>query len=92
MAGFLIERYWPGVTMDEVTKANELLSTASNADAVFVGSILVPTDEVVLFEFFGSDADAVLDLTHRAGLRCDRIVAVAHLPRGGADPGTELGP
>ena len=77
--------------MDDVWNANQLLSDASNADAVFVGSILVPTDEIVLFEFSGSDADAVLDLTRRAGLRCDRIVAVTHLPRSGADPSTELG-
>jgi Nickel responsive protein SCO4226-like len=92
VAAFLIERYWPGVTEGDVGRLNVRLTEASDADVTFVGSYLVPGDEMVIFEFLGPDAEAVVDMSRRTGLRCDRIVAVTHLRRGGPEPGTELGP
>jgi hypothetical protein len=78
--GFLIERYWPGVTLQEVGRLNARLKDAGNADVSFIGSLLVPADELVLFEFRASSEQAVLDLSERARLRCDRIVSVTRVP------------
>jgi hypothetical protein len=76
--GFLVERYWPGVTPDAVRRMNDRLGAAQRADVVFLGSILVPADEVVLFAFRAADAGAVAALGQQAGLRCDRIVAASY--------------
>jgi hypothetical protein len=74
--GFLIERYWPGVTVDEVAGLSDRLVGLGSVDATFVGSLLVPADELVLFEFLAFDAQAALEVSRSAGLRCDRIVSV----------------
>ena len=80
MQGFLIERYWPGVTLHDVGALNDRLVASSTAAASFVGSLLVTGDELVLVEFLAVDAAAVLALSGRAALRCDRIVEVTRLP------------
>jgi hypothetical protein len=74
--GFLIERYWPGVTLEDVAQLSERLGRLGSVDATFVGSLLVPADELVLFEFLAFDAQAALEVSRSAGLRCDRIVSV----------------
>jgi hypothetical protein len=90
--GFLVERYWPGVTLDDVGLLNTRLHEVSDSNAVFVGSILVSEDEVVLFEFRAADVDAVVAVSGRAGLRCDRVVPATRLVGGdGPHPGPELG-
>jgi hypothetical protein len=75
MRGFLIERYWPGVTPADVRVVDDQLVRLSGADATFLASTLMPADEVVFFEFRAVDGAAVLDLARRAGLPCDRLVA-----------------
>jgi hypothetical protein len=75
MVGFLIERYWPGVTAADVEAVGRRLTALSSHDATFVASTLIPTDEVVFFEFTAFDEAAVLDLARRANLRCDRLVS-----------------
>jgi hypothetical protein len=75
MVGFLVERYWPGVTAADVDAVGHRLTQLGGADATFVASTLMKADEVVFFEFWAVDADAVLDLARRAELRCDRLVA-----------------
>jgi hypothetical protein len=75
MRGFLVERYWPGVTSADVRVMDEQLARLSGADATFVASTLVPDDEVVFFEFRAVDDAAVLTLAGRAGLPCDRLVS-----------------
>jgi hypothetical protein len=74
--GFLIERYWPGVRLDDVAQLSERLVGLGSVDATFVGSLLVQADELVLFEFLAFDAQAALEVGRSAGLRCDRIVSV----------------
>ena len=74
--GFLIERYWPGVTLDDVAQLSERLLGLGSVDATFVGSLLVQGDELVLFEFLAFDEPAALEVSRSAGLRCDRIVSV----------------
>ena len=90
--GFLVERYWPGVTLNDVGLLNARLHEVSGSDASFVGSILVPEDEMVLFEFRARDVDAVLVVSGLAGLRCDRVVpATRLLDDDGPHAGPELG-
>jgi hypothetical protein len=75
MLGFLIERYWPGVTSADVEAMGRRLTQSSSSDATFVASTLIPADEVVFFEFVAVDEAAVLSLARRADLRCDRLVS-----------------
>jgi hypothetical protein len=66
MAGFLMERYWPGVTAADVDAVCQRLTELGDADATFVASTLIPADEVVFFEFRAVDDAAVLKLARRA--------------------------
>jgi hypothetical protein len=76
MMGFLVERYWPGVTDADVRAVDERLTRlGGDDDATFVASTLIPADEIVFFEFRAVHDTAVLELARRAGLRCDRLVA-----------------
>jgi hypothetical protein len=75
MLGFLIERYWPGVTAADVEAVGCRLTQLSSPVATFVASTLIPADEVVFFEFRAVDRAAVLELARRAELRCDRLVS-----------------
>lgn len=75
MQGFLVERYWPGVTSADVRDVDDQLTGLSGSDARFLASTLIPADEVVFFEFWAVDDAAVRELAGRAGLPCDRLVA-----------------
>jgi hypothetical protein len=75
MVGFLVERYWPGVTAADVDAVDRRLRRLGDQEATFVASTLIPADEVVFFEFLAVDAAAVLELAQRAELRCDRLVS-----------------
>jgi hypothetical protein len=91
MMGFLVERYWPGVTAADVRAVDERLTRLGGVDATFVASTLVPADEIVFFEFQAVHHAAVLDLARRAGLRCDRLVSAdRRTPADGPDPGAGL--
>ena len=81
MAGFLVERYWPGVTPADVDAVCRRLSQLGDAAATFVASTLIPADEVVFFEFRADDEGAVRELARRAGLRCDRLVKADRQPQ-----------
>lgn len=75
MRGFLVERYWPGVTAADVRAVDKKLTRLSGDDATFLASTLMLADEVVFFEFQAVDDAAVLDLARQAGLPCDRLVS-----------------
>ena len=93
MGGFIVERYWPGVTEADVLAASAALHRATGGalpsaatvgvappDGVrYLGGILVPGDEVVLFRFEAPDAGLVEALGVRAGVRCDRVVPAQFL-------------
>jgi hypothetical protein len=74
MDGFVMERYWPGVTAADVRAAGTALRAVSSADARYRGCILMPGDEVVLFGFDAVSATRVGEVSEQAGLRCDRVV------------------
>jgi hypothetical protein len=87
MGGFIVERYWPGVTEADVRRAAAALS-AAGAGARYLGSILMPGDEVVLFRFDADSAAQASARSAQAGLRCDRVVPAVFLdPRDEAPPG-----
>ena len=69
MGGFIVERYWPGVTEADVDRAAAALRAAGGADIRYLGSILVPGDEVVLFRFLAVNAQRVAASSEQAALR-----------------------
>jgi hypothetical protein len=79
MGGFIVERYWPGVTVADVRLAEAALREAGGADTRYLGSILMPGDEVVLFRFDAVSAEQVAASGARAGLRCDRVISAVFL-------------
>jgi hypothetical protein len=63
---------------------------SAGADVRYLGSILMPGDEVVLFRFDAPGAPQVAVSAERAGLRCDRLVPAVFLDGpgpGGPDAG-----
>ena len=44
MLGFLVERYWPGVTAADVDAVGRRLTELGGAGATFVASTLIPAD------------------------------------------------
>ena len=73
VADYLVERYWPGVSPADVRRLDERLS-AAGGDVTYMGSVLIPDDEVALFGFRATDESDVRAAAAAVGLRCDRIV------------------
>ena len=77
---YLAECLWPGVTEAELaaldTRAREAAdaTAGTNEDVRFLGSMLMPEDEVVFFLFSGPSADAVQALAVTAEIPFERIV------------------
>jgi hypothetical protein len=49
--GYLVERYWAGVSGDEVRDACRRVSGTDSAATTFLGAVVVPEDETVFFQF-----------------------------------------
>ena len=81
---YLVECFWPGVSERRVARAVEQLACtgAPDGEVVWVDSILVPEDEIVLCVFAGRSADAVRASANRAGLPAERIVTCVQVPTG----------
>ncbi|HEX4062227.1 MAG TPA: hypothetical protein VHY58_14520 [Streptosporangiaceae bacterium] len=100
MQGFLVERYWPGVTADDVREICARLDHGTVAGVTFLGGILVGQDEVALFAFRAPSLQHVTQACERAQLRCDRTLTAVHFPASadrpasaaGTHPADELGP
>jgi hypothetical protein len=77
---YLAECLWPGVTQAEIdeveVRARSSTERASGAqsDVRYLGSILMPSDEVVFFVFSGPSANAVRAVATRAEIPFERIV------------------
>ena len=83
---YAAECFWTGVTEQDVRAQEERIRAAvSEISSVgqplgYSGSLLMPTDEVVMFLFEGSE-DLVRLAAQRAGVPFDRIVATSsHSP------------
>jgi hypothetical protein len=84
--GYLVERYWPGVSSDDVREACLRLTASDGPATTFRGAVVVPGDETVFFQFTAISRAEVIAACGSAGLRCDRLVAADYwepsVPRG----------
>jgi hypothetical protein len=77
---YLVECFWPGVSIadvDELDRRVRRVAQGSRRRGVpvrYLGSLLVPGDEVVLFEFQAGSAQIVAATSARAGLPFQRVV------------------
>ncbi len=80
MPTFIVERYWPGVTKEQLTQAlirSQQVIAQMNQAGVGVRhlrSALLPGEEVVFSLYEGPSAEAVREANERAGIHFDRIV------------------
>ena len=89
---FLLECYWPDVTLGRAATAVARARSAAAAMTLggrpvrYVNGIFVPSEESVLCVFEASSARDVAETARRAGLRADRIVAAIDLRAERATP------
>ena len=83
---FLVECFWPGVTRELVEAANARAREAAlhSTSLRFLGSLLVPDDEVVLFQFSATSSEDVARTSREAALPFDRIAESLWLGAGAA--------
>ena len=78
-AGFLIERYPPGTTIDQVKAGAERLASAidllrgSGVAISYAGAVWVPDDDTIFDALVADSTTAVYDAVRRAGTPVDRI-------------------
>ena len=77
-SAFLVERYWPGVTLADVERAATRTRAAGGpvagvSSVHYLGSVLIPDEETVFSLFDGPDLAAVVEANRRGGFRFDRI-------------------
>lgn len=77
MATFLVERYWPGVTMEGARAVSEAVSAAAAlagaATARVVETILAPSDEVCFWYVEAASTAAVEAAFAAAAIPIDRV-------------------
>jgi hypothetical protein len=82
-AMFMVECYWPEMTPDRVRQILERVARTDSRRAQSavrpLGSLLVPSDGMVIFLFDGTSA-AIRDAANTAEVPFDRIVKVHHIP------------
>jgi hypothetical protein len=78
---FVVECYWPGITTEQLVAADErtghALAHAAGGSVRQVGSILVPTDELVLRLFVGGSTRLVEAANQQAAIPFERVVGAA---------------
>ena len=78
-AGFLIERYPPETTIEQVRAGAEHLASAvellrgAGAAITYIGAVWVPDDDTVFDALVADSAETVHDALQRAGAPVDRI-------------------
>jgi hypothetical protein len=78
-AGFLIERYPPGTTIDQVRAGAERLASAieqirgTGVAITYVGAVWVPDDDTIFDALVVDSTATVYDAVRRAGTPVDRI-------------------
>lgn len=85
LATFLVERYWPGVTADEV-RATEIrlqeIVAILNREGVplrYRSSTLIEEEESVFWVFHGRSAEEVAEVSRRSGVPFDRILLATEI-------------
>lgn len=80
-ATYLVECFWPGVTREAVEAANGRAGEraaerrSEGSSLRFLGSLLVPEDEVVFFRFAAASGEEVTRASRDAALPFARVVA-----------------
>jgi hypothetical protein len=81
---YLAECLWPGVTQAEMDDVDARARSSAEVDAQrgvrYLGSILMPGDEVVFFVFTGPSARAVQAVATGAEIPFERIVPSIRKP------------
>ena len=81
----MAECFWPGVTARKVADTGERVRQASRAVssnagfARYLGSILVPTDEIALCLFEAASLGAATEINRQAGIPSERILEIVSL-------------
>ena len=75
---FLVERYWPGVTLLDLEHAAMRTKAAGGPGAGvssvrYLGSVLIPDEETVFSFFDGPDLASVEEANRQGEFRFDRI-------------------
>ncbi len=85
-ATYLVECFWPGLTRDSVEAADRRVSErvrqlrADGARLQYLGSVVVPQDDVVFFEFEGTTHEQVSDAASDVGIAFERVVESVRVP------------
>jgi hypothetical protein len=84
---YLVERYWPGVTVQRLSEAlgrvRQVMEEMSG-QGMSIGDVsctLIPAEEVVFSVYEGPSAAAVRQLNERAGIPFSRIVEAISMTR-----------
>lgn len=82
---YLVEQYWPGITVEVFRSATKRVRTVANAmrrggtPIRYRRSTLIPADEAALCVIEATSAELIEQLYLRAGVRFDRIVAALEI-------------
>ena len=79
MAQFMVERYLPDASPDDVRRLVEHVDAvwgAGSGEVRYLRAIVFPDDEALVFEFEAPDAQTLQEGYVRLGLEFDRIVEV----------------
>jgi hypothetical protein len=89
MASYVAECFWPGVTPAELESLDDRASLSAgrtSGTVRYIGSMLMPEDEVVFCFFEGPSAEAIAGAAQGAQIPFARILASTGPPRIQADP------
>jgi Protein of unknown function (DUF4242) len=84
---YLVECYWPGVSVEKLDAAMARSSEDAEAELLaaagvsWLDSILITADEIVLCLFEGPSADEVLTASLGVGLPAERVVESVRIAR-----------
>ncbi len=91
---YLVECYWPGISAEQLAAAARRAQQAAvdlrrqGRALRFLGSILVPADEIVFCLFDGAEAD-VRTVSEQAGVPYERVLESVRIDgsQSGEEPG-----
>lgn len=85
MTTFMAECFWPGVTERQVADAGRrarratLALRSEGAFSRYLGSILVPSDEIAFCLLEAASLDAACDVSRRAAIPFERVLEVVRV-------------
>jgi hypothetical protein len=92
MTTFMAECFWPGVTSEQVAAAGvrarreTRAARAEGALARYLGSILVPADEIVFCLLEAASLEAATQIGARAAIPFERLLEIVRMPARFTEP------